>query len=187
MLPNLHSSLSPAVTKARDFARGAHGAQRYGEHPYLDHLDHVAAVLEALGLATERRLVLAYLHDVLEDTAVSKEELAEVFGGQVASGVFLVTLPEGGSHRERVERFYALWGAFSPSAITWVERDAAVVKVCDRIANCEASRIDNPKKLTAYRNQHARFREVFFGFLPNTAVWRHLDALLDWWEPWVKK
>ena len=55
---NMHSSES--TRSARAFAVQAHGGQRYGEHPYVVHLDAVAEHLIPYG---ELAISLGYLHD----------------------------------------------------------------------------------------------------------------------------
>jgi GTP pyrophosphokinase len=64
-------------------AKGAHAAQfrRSGE-PYLFHPLAVAKTLAEWGLDTVS-LVCGLLHDVVEDTSVTQEDVAERFGGEV--------------------------------------------------------------------------------------------------------
>src|ERR1700742_5077227 len=101
---------SPDAARARWFAIRAHADQRYGEHPYVKHLDDVA---ELVGLgAGEFTLVVAYLHDVLEDTAVTHRQLVAEFGSAVAVEVGAVTDPPG---RNRKERKAALYERFRDS------------------------------------------------------------------------
>lgn len=117
-----------AAKSARDFAIIAHGDQRYGDQPYVIHLDAVAAIVEAWNF---RGAVLdaAYLHDVIEDTAITHADLASIFGQRVADMVWAVTA-EDGTRDQRMASIYAK-----------VAKDgsAAVVKVADRIANIEAA------------------------------------------------
>jgi (p)ppGpp synthase/HD superfamily hydrolase len=58
-------------SKAREFAIKAHGEQKYGEFPYSVHLDEVATIAKPYGESAE---IVAYLHDVIEDTSVTKKE-----------------------------------------------------------------------------------------------------------------
>ena len=62
----------------------AHGDQkRQSGEPYITHPVAVAGILADMRLDHET-LMAALLHDVIEDTAVSKEDLAELFGPAVA-------------------------------------------------------------------------------------------------------
>ncbi|WMT47986.1 MULTISPECIES: RelA/SpoT family protein [Acidithiobacillus] len=70
--------------EAYEFAAGAHGEQtrRSGE-PYIHHPVAVACILAELRLDIAS-VQAALLHDVIEDCGVSKEEIAERFGAEVA-------------------------------------------------------------------------------------------------------
>jgi (p)ppGpp synthase/HD superfamily hydrolase len=74
--------------KARKFALKHHGEQKYGEHPYIVHLDAVANLVQQYG---EAAVVIAYLHDVVEDTNVSIREIEKEFGALVADCVAVLT------------------------------------------------------------------------------------------------
>ncbi|MBA9076942.1 HD domain-containing protein [Rufibacter quisquiliarum] len=62
--------------KAWQFAVTAHGEQRrkYHQEPYVKHLERVAQTVMAYG-GTTGMVMAALLHDVLEDTPVTQEEL----------------------------------------------------------------------------------------------------------------
>lgn len=69
---------------ARRFAHIAHGNQMYRDNsPHVDHLDRVASHFP---IATAEWIV-AYLHDILEDTGVTYDDLVDLFGIQIASYV----------------------------------------------------------------------------------------------------
>ena len=77
------------VKQARTFAATMHMGQRYGDDPYMVHLDAVADKFNA-----ERDplcKIVAYLHDVLEDTECCLGDLTFYFGTEVAKAVSLVT------------------------------------------------------------------------------------------------
>jgi len=84
----------PLVERARAFALEAHGEQRYGSRPYHVHLDSVAELVEEHG---EEAQALAYLHDVVEDTPVQIDAIAEAFGRRIADCVAILTDEPGGS------------------------------------------------------------------------------------------
>lgn len=75
------------------FAREAHrGHRRDGSGlPYIVHLVKVARLLRVEGLATDYTLSLAYLHDTVEDTKVTVDDLRARFGPRVAEGVMHLT------------------------------------------------------------------------------------------------
>ena len=66
------------------FSQGAHSGQfRMTGEPYISHPVAVAHILCELHLDVIT-LAAALLHDVVEDTAISKEEIGERFGLSVA-------------------------------------------------------------------------------------------------------
>lgn len=125
------------VEEARDFAIKRHGEQLYGNEPYIVHLDHVHEVGLRFGTTIEEQCA-DYLHDILEDTDCSFEEIWYEFGWYVAHLVFLVTDEDGDNRKERKRRTYPKIRSNS---------DAIRLKLRDRIANVESSKQNNSKRL----------------------------------------
>ena len=72
------------VVRAYEFAADAHeGQYRRSGDPYITHPLAVANILTDMHMDHES-LMAAMLHDVIEDTGVSKEQLAELFSPEVA-------------------------------------------------------------------------------------------------------
>ena len=71
--------------EALEFARKAHGEQKrkYSDELYIEHPKRVAAFVKSVPHSKEM-IAAAYLHDVVEDTDVTKEEIEERFGVHVA-------------------------------------------------------------------------------------------------------
>ena len=79
------------IREAYDFCVAAHGDQkRLSGEPFYMHPVSVACILIKLGMDTET-VVAALLHDVVEDTDFSIEEVRKKFGGDVAELVDGVT------------------------------------------------------------------------------------------------
>ena len=79
------------LARALATARRAHGGQlRLSGEPYLSHVLAVAEILDALNLDYET-LAAAMLHDTVEDSAVTLDELEREFGGRIAHLVDGVT------------------------------------------------------------------------------------------------
>jgi guanosine-3',5'-bis(diphosphate) 3'-pyrophosphohydrolase len=75
------------IKKAYEFAKEAHkGQKRESDEPYIIHPLNVALVLSSIHVDGET-YVAALLHDVLEDTETTPEEIKEQFGDDV---LFLV-------------------------------------------------------------------------------------------------
>ena len=78
------------LRKALEFATKKHWGQTYGDHEFIMHPIEVARLLEGLG-QSEEVIAAGYLHDTLEDTDTTYEELVKRFGYRVANRVFEVT------------------------------------------------------------------------------------------------
>ncbi|HET7418734.1 MAG TPA: HD domain-containing protein [Solirubrobacterales bacterium] len=103
---------SPLVRNALEQARSAHAGQTRngsGGMPYIEHPIRVAATLDELGYG-EAVLAAALLHDVVEDSDTSLEDLRAQFGGEVVGLVGAMTDAEDiddyrqrkAEHRERM-------------------------------------------------------------------------------------
>lgn len=88
-LPLLYS---PRVRDALHLAEHAHRGvtRKAGGVPYVLHVITVSSVLSAAG-ADDDLIIAAYLHDVVEDTSTTLLEIADTFGGRVATLVAGVT------------------------------------------------------------------------------------------------
>ena len=77
----------PHLLQALDFAAERHSAQRRkgpDAAPYVNHLIEVATLVANVGqVDDEDVLIAAVLHDVLEDTPTSADEVSERFGPRV--------------------------------------------------------------------------------------------------------
>jgi len=111
------------LRRAYRFARDAHmGQRRRHGPPYIEHPVAVAwLALERFGVRDGEVLAAALLHDVLEDTDAT--DLRE-FPIRTVDLVGLLTDPEF-ERRDGGDRYARLWS----------DRDATVLKACDRLAN----------------------------------------------------
>ena len=88
---NNPKSDSSLIEKAYDYAKLNHKDQkRMSGEEYIVHPLSVAYILADLEL-DDQTICAALLHDVVEDTAVSREDLANEFGEEIASMVDGVT------------------------------------------------------------------------------------------------
>jgi RelA/SpoT family (p)ppGpp synthetase len=72
------------LNRAYVYAMKAHGSQRRASgDPYFSHPLEVAAILTELKL-DDATIIAALLHDVIEDTDATKQEIAELFGPDIA-------------------------------------------------------------------------------------------------------
>ena len=128
----------PATEVARvrkAYLAGAHahaGQTRKSGEPYITHPVAVARILAELGMDAET-IIAAILHDTLEDTPLSREELENEFGATVAE------LVDGVTKLDKV-RFRSLQEAAAESfrkMVLAMARDLRVIliKLADRLHN----------------------------------------------------
>jgi (p)ppGpp synthase/HD superfamily hydrolase len=130
------------VSEAADFAARRHiGQQRKGRgsEPYVNHLAEVANLLSIAADGTDAELVAAgWLHDTIEDTATTREELAQKFGDHVAALVVEVTDDMTLPKQERRQRQIVDASRKSPGA--------KLIKIADKISNIRARILPQPKQ-----------------------------------------
>ncbi|MBD9369431.1 bifunctional (p)ppGpp synthetase/guanosine-3',5'-bis(diphosphate) 3'-pyrophosphohydrolase [Xanthomonas sp. XNM01] len=123
----------PLLREAWRVGAAAHAGQtRKSGEPYITHPVAVACVLAELGLDVET-LIAAILHDTIEDTPLTSEELAARFGEDVAELVDGVTKLDKLKFRDRQE---AAAESFRKMLLA-MSRDLRVImiKLADRLHN----------------------------------------------------
>lgn len=161
--------LTPTI--ARDFAVRAHADQRYGTQPYVVHLDAVASIVHPHGDVAE---VIAYLHDVVEDTSVSIQEIENEFGSFIANCVALLTDEPGETRQERKRKTYQKLGLVRGDL-----QLALLVKAADRLANVRACiEGKNNEQLKIYKSEHKSFREAVYRPNIGDDIWSDLDHII---------
>jgi (p)ppGpp synthase/HD superfamily hydrolase len=115
------------LERAENYAVKMHKNQRYGDMPYKYHLDCVVGAVSLFDKSdyVVEHQAIAFLHDVLEDTEATYDELVNYFGNSIADSVLALT-----KTGEPNLDYYAKVRS-NPSA--------SVVKICDRIANMQNS------------------------------------------------
>ena len=126
--------------KAYWFAARAHGAQLLpgSDLPYLMHLSFVSMeIIAALDVEPGRNEDLAVqcalLHDVIEDTEATYDQVKAQFGKAVADGVLALTKAEGKGENPAK----ALRMADSLRRIRQQPHEVWMVKMADRITNLQ--------------------------------------------------
>jgi GTP pyrophosphokinase len=137
------------------FAADWHADQRRpaGE-PYVEHLLQALEVALEVGGATSTEVLTAtLLHDVVEDTPCTIDQVREEFGPQVAELVAWVTKPELGPDDDPKAVRAAYLGSFTEAPL-----DVLVVKLSDRYSNVQ--RLDThprPEKRASYYAETVRW------------------------------
>lgn len=205
LIPN-HSKLIAKVSKINNFAiqlKAQHKAviryshqkhvaenqQEYAGESYTKHLNNVKSVLREFGFGPKdsiEGLILgsaALIHDVIEDTDATYEEIEELFSSQVARIVLGVTKLNG-SDKDQV--------GLSPEDIlrntyrrTRTDRLSVTLKLADRISNVRQGLADLflnlPTKVSKYMLEHKVFKEVLYRGEETQLqpMWNELDRLLS--------
>ncbi len=138
---------TPMTIKAMKLAYNAHlGQLDYNNVPYIFHPYHLAEQME-----DEITCTVALLHDTVEDTLVTLEQLKEDFPKEVTDAIALLTHGEGVDYFDYVR-------AIKTNPI------ARRVKLEDLNHNSDQSRcVDSdisPEKLAFWKQKYAKAKEI---------------------------
>ena len=133
-LASQHRKKVELITKAFNFARQAHkGVRRHSGEPYIMHPLAVARIVcKEIGLGSTS-ICAALLHDVVEDTDYTIEDIRNLFGDKIAEIVGGLTKISGGvfgAHAsEQAENFKKLLLTMSEDI------RVILIKIADRLHN----------------------------------------------------
>jgi len=148
-------------------AENAHKNQRYDEiFPYMKHIHDVIDVLKRFDFKSNKMLIAAALHDVIEDDGISYNDINKHFNAEVAEMVYCVTDELGRNRREKKEKTLPK---------TARNQDAIILKLADRIAN-----IEHGGKIDMYAKEHQEFKGALYlnTRADGIRMWEYLDVLL---------
>jgi len=130
--------------KALAFAAEKHKGQvrKVSGKDFIEHPIAVAKILESHG-ASENVVIAGILHDILEDTPCSKEELERNFGEEVRTLVEECTDNRHGT--EISKENWAERKARSIEKTKIITHDAVIIKIADKIANNQSIKEDMKK------------------------------------------
>jgi guanosine-3',5'-bis(diphosphate) 3'-pyrophosphohydrolase len=119
------------VIRAVEFAAQKHRMQRRKDNDASPYINHPIALMHVLcidgGISDPLILAAAALHDTIEDTETTEEELRETFGEEIAHIVVEMTddksLPKDVRKRLQIEHAH------------WMSREGALVKLSDKTCN----------------------------------------------------
>lgn len=130
------------IKNARDFAYQKHKNQkRNGDVPYTEHLEGVVFRLKNLGIIDADVICAAWLHDVLEKTDATFEELIQRFGKETSTLVLSLTkskdIPKKDAEMQYIKQ------------LKDAPIEAKIIKLCDISSNMKdlsASTISKTQK-----------------------------------------
>lgn len=162
--------LPDLANRAAAFAAAAHADQDYaGGSFHANHLRRVVETLRQFGETDEIRIAAAWLHDTVEDTSVTIDDVRREFGNDVADLVWRLTDEDGKNRRERHARTHAKIRG---------DTSALRIKLADRIANIESALEQRTTLYGMYRNEHVDFRADLYREGEWEEMWQRLDTLL---------
>ena len=121
------------IQKAYDLAEKMHGNQRRASGiPYILHPTTVSCILCELGMDSEC-LAAALLHDVVEDTPITLQEVTKMFGSEIANLIDGVTklgkIPYSSREEQQAENIRKMLIAMSNDI------RVIIIKLADRLHN----------------------------------------------------
>ena len=132
------------IERAYEVADKAHGGQvRRSGDPYISHPVSVAIILIGMGMDTDC-ICAALLHDVVEDTAVTLDELKKAFGADVAvmvGGVTKLTnMTFSTKEEQQAENIRKMLLAMNEDI------RVILIKLADRLHNMRTMQYQTPEK-----------------------------------------
>ena len=127
------------VSEAADLAARRHNGMARkgrGKEPYINHLAEVANILAEVTDGDAELVAAGWLHDTIEDTKTTREELARKFSERVAALVVEVTDDMSLPKSERRRRQVVDAPHKSPGA--------RLIKIADKISNIRARILQDP-------------------------------------------
>ena len=127
-----------------DCAKHWHGEQKrkYTGEPYFNHLENVAKIVERWGYP--ELMPVAYLHDIVEDTYFTAEEVSERFNAYIARDVWYLTdvplFTGNRAHRNKLNNL----------RLSQAPESALIVKYADMIDNMKDIAEHDKKFATVY-------------------------------------
>ena len=158
--------------KAKAYAEEKHKGQVHGTRPFMMHLNEVVNTLHEFGYTDDDLTAAAWLHDVVEDTPVTIEEIYEEFGNRIGDLVDALTDGPGETRLEKKQKPYATIPNVPGSVI---------VKLADRIANVRHTIKEGPpadRYHETYKREHAGFCKALNKTGEAKDMWAALDNLL---------
>ena len=121
------------IARAYDFARLRHeGQHRKSGHPFLQHCVEVARLLAQLRM-DDTTVAAGLLHDVIEDTTATYEEVSNSFGHKIADLIDGVTKIDRFTYESREERQAETYRKMLLSMVKDIR--VILIKLVDRLHN----------------------------------------------------
>jgi len=152
------------------YAMAAHTAagniRKHTGQPYIVHPQAVVQILiEANSNVTTEQIQAAWLHDVLEDTKVSNNDILHIFGITVTNYVMQLTNDKEGKRKERKEREVKMMQYMNPLVQDIRLADSIHNMTCflkEDIDHCELYFTEKRHLITAMSHGHPKLLKQFW-------------------------
>ena len=146
----------PIINKAKMLAGKAHEGQfrKYSGMPYIVHPIEVATIVQSVD-HTDEMIAAALLHDVVEDTDYSFEDIANEVSPKVAElvkGLTDVSNPQDGNRKVRK--------AIDKDHLAEQNAEVQTIKLADVISNSQDIKANDPKFAEVYIEEMKALLEV---------------------------
>ena len=148
--------MEDVIEKAFNFAKKAHGDQKrkYTLDPYVNHLIEVRDLVSTVK-HDESMLAAALLHDTIEDTHITYNDVEKEFGQEIAKLVYELTdisKPEDGNRatRKSIDR----------NKLSKVSTSAQTIKLADIYANIKSIEKNDKKFAKVFLDENRQLLNV---------------------------
>lgn len=127
----------------------------------------------------EACLIAAWGHDLIEDTRVSYNDVKEKLGQEAADIIYAVSNEKGKNRKERANDKYYEGIRNTPGAV--------FVKLCDRIANVQYSKMTKSRMFEMYKKENPEFTKALglredlaeYSGHPYYKMYKYLNSLFE--------
>lgn len=165
--------LKTKLQYAEDFARKKHSGQlkKDGVTLITSHLEDVVLRLKSLSILDEDVLCAGWLHDILEGTNTSVEEIEELFGKKITTLVLTLT-KDNMLPKNRRDSQYII-------KLKSASLEAKLVKICDIFSNLkDVHRSDFPNSKTVKKIMRY-FNPIQNEIIESVPVYPSLSNMID--------
>lgn len=157
------------LTQAYNIASKSHeGQKRKSGEPYLNHCVEVYKIVnDEFGIKDEKYLIAALLHDSIEDTPLTLNEINQKFGQEVVDLIEGVTKLENGNDRETLSKVLDK---------SYLNPGVAIIKLADRLHNMRTLAFMKAEKQF---NKSKETMEVYTKLAESLGMWEVKTELED--------
>ena len=147
---------TPLINKAKMLAGKAHEGQfrKYSGMPYIVHPIEVATIVQSVD-HTDEMIAAALLHDVVEDTEYSFEDIAKEVSPEVAElveGLTDISKPQDGNRKVRK--------SMDKDHLAQQKAEVQTIKLADVISNSQDIKANDPSFAKVYIEEMKALLEV---------------------------